>query len=134
VHHRLFLYVLALWKEASEHDCTRHSQALVAKVSFSHEGLHGDWLARCFFTTESDLQKRQTVRNNGESAIINEQLVTRKAHLGCRMILLSLDEAISQTLLDRQTLLSERSKRHCKQLLLSNSSCLIKANTLINIA
>jgi hypothetical protein len=39
---RLFLYVLALGKEASEHDCTRHSQALGAKVSFSHEGLHGD--------------------------------------------------------------------------------------------
>jgi hypothetical protein len=57
-------YVLALWKEASEHNCTRRSHALGAKVSFSHEGLHGDWRARCIITTESDLQKPRTVRNN----------------------------------------------------------------------
>ena len=88
-------YVLALWKEASEYDCTRHSQALVAKVSFSHEGLHGDWLARCFFTTESDLQKRQTVRNNGESD--NQRTSSsRKPNLGCRMLLLSPNDTASQ--------------------------------------
>jgi hypothetical protein len=47
----------------------------VAKVSFSHEGLHGDLLARCMVATESDLQKRQTVRNNDES---NKQVYVSK--------------------------------------------------------
>jgi hypothetical protein len=79
------LDVLALWKEASKHDCTRHSQALVAKVSFSHEGLHGDWHARCMVTTERDLQKRRTVCAIMAKEVISVHAVHENTHLGCRM-------------------------------------------------
>jgi hypothetical protein len=37
---------------------------------------------------------------------------SRKTQLGCRMLLLSPNDAISETILDRRTLLSERSERY----------------------
>jgi hypothetical protein len=48
----------------------------------------------------------------GAKAIISVQVVQEKKHPVCRMLLLSLNEDISETILDRRTLLSERSERY----------------------
>ena len=41
----IFLYLLALGEEGSEHDGARSTQMLPAEVSFGHGGLDGDRLA-----------------------------------------------------------------------------------------
>ena len=60
----IFLYLLALGEEGSEHDCPRCLQKLATKVCFGHGALNGDWLAILVITTEGEFHQCPDGRYN----------------------------------------------------------------------